>query len=1041
MQRQSQQDQDGVVWTPVALPLGTRGLDLRRADDPGTLSELLNARFLDDRTVKRRDGHLGYPIQSPPFAENYGFPDTPFRVTDEWVYGHGNRVVSLTNDTGNAYYPIHTRGGGTFRFEDSDVVFTGDRLMVATPDGPFFGAEKVNPWDGDGNRGVQAFLPVQTDEVHPEAITGSYVDVTFTPLYRVVLASTATEVIAWVYDRVTGFLILREAVDTVATTQLRIINSGGVPVALWITSGGDLKLRYYYGLWSDPTVVQAGVNAFDVAATAAGFLVVWRAAAVVKIGSYTGHKANSTLFIFGTTVPTTGTTPNAAVTVTSDDDGFITVLWGSLNAGGHDQVYGRMFTSDMASAGTGSGPGGSVLLAVEDDHDPLTITATPRKLKTSLGRRGVAVYASASALGVNGTHSWEVTLYNSVLSAAPPVVRYNAAVASKAFSVGNAVFCWLRSGNSSTTFLIANTVMRMCAIADREESVVPPSLWVPSVAPDPNDGHTYHWIRKRNVGNYARVGNARVGSLNFLNPLSTAHYGRSVYLAGSLVRNWDGIALGEAGFHDYPIVISDAKDTTGGSMTPNALYQVRVYPVRYNAKGERFQGPAFTYSLTMGAAQVKTTLNIRTMPATSQTDIEYEVYRTKAGGGAFYYEGKVTHVLTFAVSFACTLSDAALGLNTADPFETGVGGKNEIDEFGPVGCAKLITAADRLWGFGGQVPRGAVHFSKLYSPNEGASFDSLSTSAMQVMDTQGGEITSLASFNDATIVAFQRDRFYILVGGGPDNYGVGAFGVPQMRSADGALAHEGTIVTPVGIAYWGSGGPRILTPNLTVENISEPVAELATTFVPSGVRVDFSRREVIWHSKGGDALLWNYSNGSRWARWTGLPIAGCSQTALVTVDGRYLVQTEGVDNDDGRRFTFKLATGNVRPEGLLGGSTLLRRFGLVGEYLAAHRARFRIYYDNSPLWSQTVTWVPETATWHVQGEDVQTLTPAQIDALSNVDKAGSYATHHRAKRQHCQFFRLEVSDLGQEGFIPWEFVFELGSKPGLSRTPVNTFES
>ncbi len=113
---------------------------------------------------------------------------------------------------------------------------------------------------------------------------------------------------------------------------------------------------------------------------------------------------------------------------------------------------------------------------------------------------------------------------------------------------------------------------------------------------------------------------------------------------------------------------------------------------------------------------------------------------------------------------------------------------------------------------------------------------------------------------------------------------------------------------------------------------------------------------------------------------------------------------------------------------------------MTGELTGVHRARFRIYYDGSPLWYQSITWVPTTSTWLQAAEGLEQLTPAEIDALPTVDRSGSYGTHHRAKKQNCQYFKLEVSDKGNEGFIPWEFSFELGAKAGLGRTPVNTFQ-
>ena len=55
--RNSDQDTDGIVYSTASLKLGTQGLDLRRPADPAALTKLLNARFLDEKTIERRRGY------------------------------------------------------------------------------------------------------------------------------------------------------------------------------------------------------------------------------------------------------------------------------------------------------------------------------------------------------------------------------------------------------------------------------------------------------------------------------------------------------------------------------------------------------------------------------------------------------------------------------------------------------------------------------------------------------------------------------------------------------------------------------------------------------------------------------------------------------------------------------------------------------------------------------------------------------------------------------------------------------------------------
>ena len=134
--KSSRGEADSITWTPVPLELGRIGLDLRRPGDPGVLTELLNAVFQDEKTVARRDGHTGK------LTQGYTEFINDVRTTNEWMYGHGTIVQVLTNlKFENNKHPIHKRGGGTFEFGDSDVVWTGDRMFIVSADGPFYGAD------------------------------------------------------------------------------------------------------------------------------------------------------------------------------------------------------------------------------------------------------------------------------------------------------------------------------------------------------------------------------------------------------------------------------------------------------------------------------------------------------------------------------------------------------------------------------------------------------------------------------------------------------------------------------------------------------------------------------------------------------------------------------------------------------------------------------------------------------------------------------------------------------------------------------------
>jgi hypothetical protein len=570
------------------------------------------------------------------------------------------------------------------------------------------------------------------------------------------------------------------------------------------------------------------------------------------------------------------------------------------------------------------------------------------------------------------------------------------------------------------------------------------------VLADPSDerGLTFTWTRPFNTGQtYSRGGDVRTGDIDFLPEMTPVQFGKSVYLSGSAVRNYDGVTLGDTGFQDYPVVTADAPGTTG-SMTADEDYYFRVYAVRYNARGERFQSSGVTYGpVTLTAPDDDTTLTISTLPCTNHSDVIFEVYRSEGDGTTFYLDGTVDNDLTAAsVTFTSTrrdlstpLADDDLIQQLGDSHAAGVGALSELEEWGPLGCSLLAVAGDRLWGAGGQVPAGVAQFSKLKEDGEGAGFDSLA--GFQTVDSEGSEITSVVALNDV-VVCFQRTRLNVIVGAGPDNYGRGAFTIPQIMLADGATTHRGTCITQLGVLFWGEGGPRLLTTALQVQNISAPVRPLGETLEPSGVRANLSQHEVVWYTRSGTALLWNYLDGtSRWATWSGLNVAGCSSSALVTTDGRLLYEDADAVGDDGQQLAFTWRSGNLRPEQIMAGHTLLRAVGIVGAHEGAHRIRVRIYYNGSPLWAEQWTWEPDNDTWLTIGEDLEDLTPEQIDALPTVDRSGAYLFHKRTARQTCQFFQVEVSTVNADSptYTPYELSLELGSRGGLGRTPVNTF--
>ena len=1041
MQQHNQDAKDGVVFDTAAIKIGGVGMDMRQPANPNTLADLINARFTT-RYTRRRDGHTGYPT-----VDGGAYPANPSLSPSGWLYGHGQTVTELMNTSmENDHYPVAGQARGTFNFGASRVVWTGDRLLTLRNGNTALGQHKF--WNRDGglalSYGVPAYLPTMTEDTAPKPVGASYLNTCLTERYRVNVWYTPG-LQAQVIDRETGALIFEGDISGASSNDPVdpvVFASGDKVVVIWRDFANDeLYITYWTGLaWSEPSLVQSDVSAYAVALVPGGFHLVWalESTGAIKIGRYSGVSTQDSPYTFNTQLVAGPSGCDGDIALAVNPAGGIGVLW----VNGTDLCF-QEFSS---SASAVDSP-----YVIASGTWTVGLAVNSRELRRNATRHDWVIHA--------GKNTEQVIIksiyYNDNVAGyveASSCSRYNSTLASKSFRVGDEVFCWLRSTNSLTNYLLAGTFNpQVVAVADREEAIEATEhsgvYGVPHVFPDFADdtGYRFSWARSFNTGrNYARGGNARFGNLDFLPQLSTAHYGKSVYLSGSCVKNWDGQELLEAGFHDYPTSTGSVNvESVAGSLSAG-FYRIRVYAVRYNQLGERFQSaartsPAVEVTNTHVSNGTRTiTWAIKTVPVTSTENVVLEVWATEVGGTTYYYHGSVANNLNASTVNYTISAPISISIAEADPHEPGVGQLKEIEEWGPIGCSILTVVGDRMWSAGGQVPAGAVQFSKLKEPNEGVGHDDLAQ--LYEVDTTGQPITSISAFNE-TIAAFQTDRISLIPPPGPDNYGRGGYPAPQVVLADGASVHTGTATVPDGIVYWSSHGPMLLTRDLQVANISAAVQPLAKTMTPTGVRVDYDNSEVIWFTEEGTALLLNYLDAPRWARWTGLPAVGVTEDSIISPEGVLMVEDPDANGDAGRPYKCGGTTGWVRPEELLQGHSRLRSFGFTGEYLGAHTLRFRIRYDGNRHWSEQQEWEPATDNWLSTVEDVENLMPAQVDALTTRSRSGRYGFSKRVKRQDCERFSIEWSDIASDTptYVPHEISVELGALPGHGRGVINTF--
>lgn len=1048
MQKSSNSDYDGQSWNTAPLLIGRKGLDLRQSIDNESLTVLNNARFTDNISIERRTGHTYKLLQ-----DSGNFNSISANATDTWLYGWG-----VVQSQQNVHYPIHNQSLATFNFDNSDVSWTGDRLLIHnTLSGKCLGASEYWANNKGGpitpsnsiKEGIPCYLPVLDDKLPPVKVINSSAVGSFDSASSdelVVLLSCAgtllfTGVSVQVVNKITNSLINLTNLTTVSDTVInpRILYSSNKFVAYWINSTtSELYSSTFNGnTWSPALAILSAVT-YDIYQDGpnGGYYLIYRIGANINARYYYGDEAQSSPFLSDTVVDVGGTTPNGPVAICSDLRGRIAAVFFTTTG-----YFAREYTANLTPVGTQVQINSST-----NSPDACTITARSNSSNNAQDQTCWVAYC-----GYSGGSSEGVTIRSFARTASPTTQmdsigthKFKCYLQSRAFRVGDEVFVWMKSGNFSVNFLLSGVYKPIvCGYADFGEASVVNVLLIgaigrtlPDVSRNESNQYKFTWARKvvtPDIGSNS----FRYSEIDFLPQITTARYGSSVYLSGSAIQNFDGFECTNAGFQDLPIVSSGVASAVGGLSTGN--YQIRVYAVRYNHKGERFISPALTSPVVAATAGQRITWQIQSLQSVTADDVFFEIYRTAANGTTFNLEGTVLNNKNVAtISFITTLSDATIAANPGDPFQAQLGGLAQLLEKGPTGCRVIMTYNDRLWGSGGQVPAGKVQFSKLKRDEFGLAFSTLINTA--IVDSEAGEIVSIGGMNDAVIV-FQKEKISVIQGEGPDNFGRGNFPAARFAAAKGATTHYGTVLTDAGLVYWNEGGPHLFTGQFTVENISDAVRPLAITLVPTGVRINPQKQEVIWYTSGGTALLWDYKSGSRWATWSNLFVNGVSSTALAFRNGLLMLPDDTVYTDGGQEYIFSGRTAQLTADKLLQGYSILRRYGMVGNYLGEHTVTFRVYYNGSPLWEENETWEPETDTYLQPASAFADLTAAQVDALASVDKSGNYATHRRARRQNCQRFQLEFLDNGPNGpsFSPQYLEFELGARPGFGRGPKTTF--
>ncbi len=243
--------------------------------------------------------------------------------------------------------------------------------------------------------------------------------------------------------------------------------------------------------------------------------------------------------------------------------------------------------------------------------------------------------------------------------------------------------------------------------------------------------------------------------------------GKSLYIPGGYLAQYDGRRVYESGFFVYPEIDNTAMSETVSATTPNILtdgasYSYRLYWEWRNDRGEVEQSTfAGTVTKTFtGGAPDTYTIVVPTLPYTSKSNVVLAVYRSqpnpnvgdpfnRVSGPAAQGTGSETYLENDPNADTITwqdenFTDAAALSNELDYQNTG-----ELDNVAMQVPARAISAGQSRLFWIGTADDDTVRYSKLRQPGKLVAFNESLTIDIP---PAGGAITALAASEDSLLV-------------------------------------------------------------------------------------------------------------------------------------------------------------------------------------------------------------------------------------------------------------------------------------------------
>ena len=644
-------------------------------------------------------------------------------------------------------------------------------------------------------------------------------------------------------------------------------------------------------------------------------------------------------------------------------------------------------------------------------------------------------------------------------------------LASKAFAHCGEIFVWVvfdvptsvrsspapgdvRRFDTQSTYFLLDSAGKITAIAAKDAAggitQVPGHL--PTV--QQLDPETYAWagLERRRVAisgvdvaagaDYADRGPRDI-VVEFDSPAARRgiQLGRTLYLTGGMIQQYDGVGLTEAGFLVYPHnLLAQATESATGEIEAGS-YTFRSALRWENAKGEvdRSTSGGFATEEVDTMAEMFTVQTQRlalTRKRGERSNIAIEYFRTVRNSGVdspyylvsssdpaalgpdnLYVENDVDSLTgnTAALLFFDALTDEDI-IGREVFRESGL----VLSNIAPPPASIIEASDDRLFLAGIPNFPNRVWYSKQRGFDEVASFNDILTIDLPI---DGGPITGLAYFNN-TLIVFKENAIYAVPGQGFDNLGQGNnYGPAQIISTDvGARSADVIERIPDGLVFFGNKGWYLLDRGWTPQYIGAPVEEFNGDDFNE---VHVLEREHEIRCLSPDRILVYDLVAQQWSEWEH------DTVPIVTTElwnNRYQLaggdQVFQEDDEHGNptNYSLQVVTAWLRVAGL-SNFQRLRYITLLGEYRSDHGLLIELARDyQDDEWFQVKEFHPECD--KVAGDPLQ--------------------VRHGPKIQKVQAMKIRITDVlpgsqdpdsppSGESLKLTGLTLEVGEKPGTAR--------